>query len=321
MSHSQYRDEKFEKALAALRYRTAGPWILALPRADLNVASKSPDVSTAHVEYKINAKENQVATMHVLAKGPGRVRLGYREHIPAEVGDLVLVNLREAGHWISLDAGTCYLFTGDVPFARIYRTDKSPTPPTRDVIVEGDTTWIEADEALKARREAWNDAWAWNIGDVLSDYVLLGRDPEAEREMRNGPATLLHIPGNAQTDGTRSDNGRDSRFPIVYRRVLGVGPGKWMTRETDLGVVDREECKSEAQPGDMMAMCKTVQAASFTFQGAPFEVIHAASVLVVQEKGFPSVEVHDSVPQALKWDELNEVEEDPDPPPDTERAT
>lgn len=277
-----YLDERFTLALRKLRYKTAGPWILALPRPDLDMSSKR--IATSHVEYKITAKNNQVAVMHVLAKGPGRVRLGYREQITVEPGDLVLVNLREAGHWITLDGETLYLFTGDVPFARVHRTTKPTDAPPPG-----------------PERDAWDDAWFWTIRDVLSDYVLLGRDPEQERLMRNGPETRLHIPGNAQTDGTRSDNERDNRFPIVYRRVLGVGPGKWLTRESDLGLAEREECRSEARPGDMMAMCKSVQAASFMFQGAPFEVIHAASVLTFDAP--VGLEVHESVPKPLTWDE------------------
>jgi hypothetical protein len=309
MQHTQYRDERFERCLAGLRSdtklkRAAGPWILALPRPDLDPSSRS--VTTSHVDYKINAKVNQVAVMHVLSVGPGRVRMGWREHMPVSQGDLVLVNLREAGHWMSLGLNggveTLYLFTADVPFARIYRTDKPETPPL----------------AGTPERDAWHDAWSWNISDVLSDYVLLGRDPEAERYMSNGPRTLLHVPGTLQTDGLRSDDSRDSRFPIIYRRVLGVGPGRWMTRENDLGMVEREETKSEAKPGDMMALCRTVQAAAFTFQGAPLEVIHAASTLIYEETFIErSVEVHESVPIPLTWtDPGDDDEEEPDPPPE-----
>jgi hypothetical protein len=301
-----YTDETFEKVQAKLRHRTTGPWILALPRPDLDPTSKDPSVSTDHVKYEINAKVDQVAVMHVLAKGPGRVRLGFREHIPVEVGDVVLVNLREAGHWLSLEGETLYTFTGDVPFARMYPTGKPRTPPLQADYL--------APEDFKAAREAWADAWAWNIQDVLSDYVLLGRDPEAERQMRLGPTTLLHIPGNAMTDGTRSDNARDNRFPIVYRRILGVGPGKWMTRESDLGVVDREEARCEGRPGDMMAMCKTVKAAGFTFQGAPFEVIHAASCMIIDDpQAIAPTVVHVScgneIPFALPNDEEEEIPE------------
>ena len=309
---------------AALIKRGAGPWILALPRPDLDPSSKVPTIGTSHVTYKLNAKENQVAVMHVLTTGPGRVRLGYREHIPVSCGDLCLVNLREAGHWISLGIGggveNLYLFTADVPFAKMYRTGKPSHAPQQFV--------GEPDAEFRARRDGWNDAWLWNIAEVLSDYVLLGRDPVAEKKMRNGEGTRLHIPGTTQTDGVRSDDHRDNRFPIVYRRILGVGPGRWMTRESDLGVVEREETKCEARPGDMMAMCKSVQAAGFTFQGAPLEVIHAASVLVFEGAageagaGFAgsdqgSLDVHESVPKPLTWDEPNEDEEvDPEPPPE-----
>lgn len=319
----QFRDETFLAALSALRYKTAGPWILALPRSDLDPTSKARFGFSDMAAYKLNAKSNVVAMMHVLATGPGRVRLGYREHIPVSPGDLVLVNLREAGHWITLDGQTMYLFTGDVPFARVVRTAKPETAPQQ---YEG-----ESDDAYRERRLVWNDEWFWNITDVLSDYVLLGQDPEAERQMRNGPETLLHVPKMVGTDGTRSDDSRENRFPIVYRRVLGVGPGKWLTRESDLGIVEREETKSEARPGHMLAMCKTVAAAAFTFQGAPLEVIHAASVLVfdTSEKvhyAVPGgtraeplqVEVHQSVAKPLTWVDPDdtEEEEDPDPPPD-----
>jgi hypothetical protein len=317
----QYIDERFRKALDGLRQdrrfkRAAGPWIMALPRGDLDPSSKT--METSHVDYKINAKVNQVAVMHVLSVGPGRVRMGWREHIPVVPGDLCLVNLREAGHWMSLGMSygveTVYLFTGDVPFATMYRTDKP----------------AEAPQHGTPEREAWNDALFWNIQDVLSDYVILGRDPEEERKMRNGPKTRLHLTDQSQTDGVRSDSARDDRFPIVYRRVLGVGPGRWMTRENDLGMVEREETKSEANPGDMMALCKTVQAAGFTFQGMPLEVIHAASTLIF-EGADPTplidgpgssgerLEVHESVAKPLTWDEPSEdTEEDPEPPPEAQ---
>lgn len=323
LSETQYRDGRFCKLLEGLRTlqhwrRAAGPWILALPREDLDPSSRMRFDASSHVEYKINAKVNQVAAMHVLSVGPGRVRLGYREHIPVKPGDLCLVNLREAGHWISLGfpwgMETLYLFTADVPFARFYRTNKPIHGP-----VQGEYGPAESDEQFKARREAWHDQLFWNIRDVLGDYVLLGRDPKAETAMRNGPGTLLHIPGTTQTDGVASDNMRDNRFPIIYRRVLGVGPGRSMTRESDLGIVEREETKSEAQPGDMMAMCKSVQAAGFMFQGMPLEVIHAASVLVYDgppssdwqgERESTPVEVHESVPQPIPWDEPGDGEDE-----------
>jgi hypothetical protein len=319
----QFRDDKFNEALASLRYKTAGPWILAMPRSDLDPTSKARFGFSDMAAYKLNAKDNVVAVMHVMAKGPGRVRLGYREHIPVEVGDLVLVNLREAGHWITLDGRDFYLFTGDVPFARVVRTSKPETAPQQ---YEG-----ERDDAYRERRLAWADEWFWNISDVLSDYVLLGHDPVAARQMMQGPETLIERTQKHLGDGVRSDDGRENRFPIVYRRVMGVGPGKWLTRESDLGIVEREETKSEARPGHMLAMSKTLAAAAFTFQGAPFEVIHAASVLVIEtsEKvhyavpgGTRSeplqVEVDGSVAKPLSWVDPDdtEAEEDPDPPPE-----
>lgn len=318
----QYRDERFNAALSMLRYRTPGPWILALPRPDIDPSSKVRLNFGSEAKYEINAKNNVVAMMHVLAKGTGRVRLGYREHIPVEVGDLVLVNLREAGHWITLGGETYYLFTGDVPFAKVYRTDKPAEAPQQFV--------GESDESYKATRDAWHEAWFWNIRDVLSDYILLGQDDAAALRMMQGPETLIHRTAQALGDGVRSDNQRDNRFPIVYRRVLGVGPGKWLTRESDLGLVEREETKSEAKPGHMLAMCRTVAAASFRFQGAPLEVIHAASVLVIETSettlglvdGHPAtvpveVEVQEGANVPIGWIDPNdtEAEEDPDPPP------
>jgi hypothetical protein len=319
LADQQYRDERFSRVLNGLSTihrmrRAAGPWVLALPREDLDPTSKTRFDASAHVTYEINKKVDQVACMHVLSVGPGRIRLGYREHIPVKPGDLCLVNLREAGHWISLGfpwgVETLYLFTGDVPFARIYRTSKPLEAPRQDD--------LETDEGYKARRVAWSDQLFWNIRDVLGDYVLLGRDPNSEKEMRHGEGTKLVVPGTALTDGSASDNQRNNRFPIVYRRVLGVGPGRMMTRESDLGIVEREETKSEAQPGDMMAMCKTVAAAAFMFQGMPLEAIHAASVLVYD--GPPSsdwrgvapstsVEVHESVPQPIPWDEPSDEDD------------
>lgn len=320
MSHPQFRDEKFREALEALPYAAKGPWVLALPRADIDPVSKLTLDFGSEAAYTINAKVNVVAMMHVLSHGPGRVRLGWREHIPVDVGDLVLVNLREAGHWITLHGRTYYLFTGDVPFARVFRTSKSADPP---LLMPG-----EPDAEYAKRRMAWNDEWFWNIQDVLSDYVLLGRDPQAEREMMNGPDTLIHLTKQSGSDGHRSDNARDNRFPIVYRRVMGVGPGKWLTRESDLGIVEREETKSEARPGHMMAMCKTVAAAAFHFQGCPLEAIHAASVLVGESSQAHytyrsdgsmkaevlEVDIHESVPQPLTWVDPDDtaVDEDPD---------
>lgn len=296
-----YRDEQFYATLAALKYEASGPWVLAIPRPDLDPSSKT--LFSGHVVYDIKKKVDQMATMHVVSVGPGRVRLGYREHIPCKSGDMILVNLREAGHWIVLQGRTYYLFTGDVALCSLYRTTKPTTAP----------------EFGTPERAEWDDAWFWNILHVLNDYVLLGRDPEAEKAMRNGPETRLHIPDQFQTDGTRSDGERDNRFPIVYRRVLGVGPGRWLTRESDLGIVEREETKFEGQPGCMLAMCKTVKAASFTFQGCPLEIMHASSTLVFErELTGPSqvaLELHDSVAKPMTWDavpEDTEEEEDPD---------
>jgi hypothetical protein len=297
----QYRDEKFEKQLALYqaKHRPQGPWVVAIPRPELDPSSRVQYDMGAAITYELG-KVDQVAVMHVIGVAKGRVRLGYREQIPVAVGDLVLVNLREAGHWVYIGGVLTYWFTADVAMMRMYRTDK-PLEPPRD----------------KEARLVWNAALFWNVKDVLNDYVLLGRDPKAERYMRNGPETLLHIPGNAQTDGTRSDNMRDNRFPIVYRRVLGVGPGRVMRRESDLGIIEREETKSEAQPGDMMCYAKTVRAAAFTFQGMPLEVIHCASTLDIELGNATAMaiqaqgcEVHESCATPIPWDVESEIDAD-----------
>lgn len=304
----QYRDDKFIEALAAYsaKHRPGAQWIVAIPRPDLDPTSRTRFDFGSHVEYRIDAKADQVAVMHVIGVGRGRVRLGYREVIPVSVGDLVLVNLREAGHWQYIEGQLTYWFTADVAAVRMYRTDKPVTPPLGDTAMGTE----------RERRAAWDDALFWNIRDVLNDYVLLGRDPEAERYMRLGPETLLHIPGTKQTDGTRSDNARDDRFPIVYRRVLGAGPGRALRKEGELGLVEREETRPECSPGDMLTYAKTLKASTFTFQGSPLELIHCASTLDIQLSevsrnvlGAERCLVHESVPQPIPWD----VPKDMDP--------
>jgi hypothetical protein len=271
----QFYDDHFARALEAYRsggHRATGPWLCAIPRPDLDPSSRV-HFEFAEQNYDIKTKTDKVAVMHIMSVGPGRVRLGYREVMPVSVGDLVLLNLREAG------------FTGDAAMARIYRTAKPLTPP------------LDKDDRLK-----WQDELFWNIRDVLNDYVILGQDPNAERLYRNGPDTRVYLPDAAHVDGMRSDAGRDNRFPVVYRRVLGVGPGRVFRRESDLGIIEREETKSEAQPGDMMCYSKTVRAAAFMFQGMPLEIIHAASCLDLKASDGTNVEVHESLSKPIPWD-------------------
>lgn len=299
--HPQYRDETFNKALAAYaaRHRPGGPWVCAIPRSDIDPSSRARFDFASMATYKLGTKEDIVALMHVIGVGKGRVRLGYREVIPVAVGDLVFVNLREAGHWQEIEGVTTYWFTAEVAMARIYRTAKPITPPPPG-----------------PERDAWHDELFWNLRDVLNDYVVMGREPEAERLMRNGPDSLIHLTDRAFTDGLQSDDARDNRFPIVYRRVLGAGPGRVMRRESDLGVIDREETIPECVPGDMVTYSKSVRAAAFVFQGMPLEVMHCASTLDIESHGKPRLLVHESVPQPIPWDLPNdEDEEDPDPPP------
>jgi len=307
----QFRDDKwiqakahFDRPTPGRRLKTQGPWVIALPRPDLHPASRTRIDMTDMVKYTINAKINVVALMHVVAVGTGRVRLGYREIIPVEPGDLVLVNLREAGHWMNLHGTEFYCFTGDVAIARVYRTAKTITPPLDPV------DW-----------DRWNDELYWNIKDVLNDYVICGRDPVAERAMMQGPEKLVWQSSDAgMTDGTRSDDMRDNRFPMVYRRVLGAGPGRCMRRESDLGIIEREETISVAQPGDMICYAKSVAAADFTFQGMPLQAIHCASGLVIEHgdetfggTGARQTIVHESVPQPIPWVDPDDTEEDADP--------
>lgn len=304
---AQYIDDKWKAAKAtfdeAPRLGTQGPWVVALPRPDLDPSSRARIDMTDMVKYPINAKVDVVAVLHVIAKGRGRVRLGYREVIPVEVGDLVLVNLREAGHWVNLRGTEFYTFTGDVAIARIYRTTKPVTPPLDP-------------EA----RAIWHDELYWNLKDVLNDYVLCGRDPKAEHAMMRGPERLIVPPASSMTDGVRSDDMRDNRFPMLYRRVFGAGPGRTMRRESDLGVVEREETVSEAQPGDMICFTKSVAAASFTFQGMPLQALHCASELIIEHSsetrertGAERTIVHETVPQPIPWVDPNDTPEDVDP--------
>lgn len=303
----QYIDQKFKDTKAAWDAEglgTQGPWIVALPRPDLHPASKARVDFTDMVKYPINAKVNVVAALHVIAKGRGRVRLGYREIIPVDVGDLVLVNLREAGHWVNLHGTEFYMFTGDVAIGRIYRTAKTVTPPLDP-----------------AERDRWSEELYWNLKDVLNDYVLCGRDPAAERAMMSGPEKLIWGATDARmTDGLPSDDMRDNRFPSVYRRVFGAGPGRVMRRESDLGIIEREETVSEAQPGDMIVFSKSVAAADFVFQGMPLQAIHCSSTLVIKHSaktrdatGAEQTIVHESVPQPIPWVDPDDTEEDVDP--------
>lgn len=308
----QYRDEKFEQALEAYRgggHSPGAQWVVAIPRSDLDPSSRVRWGMGDMVDYRLSAKADQVAVMHVIGVGKGRVRLGYREQIPVSVGDLVLINMREAGHWQVIEGVLTYWFTGEIAMLRMYRTDKpieAPVPFTG-----------ESDESYKATRDAWQDAVFWNIKDVLNDYVVLGRDPKAERRMMRGPDSLIHMTDATMGDGTKSDDARDNRFPIVYRRVLGAGPGRTFRRESDLGLVEREETKPEAQPGDMLTYPRTIKAATFTFQGMPLEVIHCATTMDVQHCnatalaiGSERTVVHPEVPTPIPWDVENEIDDE-----------
>lgn len=301
----QFRDDRFIDALErySRRHRAAGPNIIALPRPELDPSSRVHYSLGTGSSYEIDAKTDRVAMMHVLSAGPGRVRLGYREQVPVSTGDMVLVNLREAGHWLHIEGVLCYTFTSDVAMARVYRTDK---PEVYNDGKGGQSMTLQAEA-----RARWQDALFWNLRDVLNDYVVLGRDPNAEVLYRKGPGTLIEVPDSVLSEGTTSDDGRNKRFPIVYRRVLGAGPGRGFRRESDLGFPDYVHSRSEAEPGDMIAYTTSVRAATLTFQGMPLEIIHAASVLDVQTDRV-RVEVHESVPVPIPWDVPNETDRDED---------
>lgn len=300
----QFLDEKFQRAhetYTKAGHRPGAPWIVALARPELDPSSRVHFSLGTQADYEIGTKTDRVAMMHVIAAGRGRVRLGYREQVPVQSGDMVLVNLREAGHWASVEGLTLYYFTADVAMARVYRTTKTLTPP----------------EGAEARL-AWYDELYWNLRDVLNDYVVLGRDPNAERLYRVGEGKKILLTDESFADGTRSDDTRgktgrlQNRFPVVYRRVLGAGPGKAFRREDDLGFPEYVHSRSEAEPGDMMAYCKTVRAAEFEFQGMPLEIIHASSILDYQEGRQPRLEVHETCGTPIPFDELNEPEAEPD---------
>lgn len=285
----QFIDEKFQKAREAIgRKRAAGPHVWALARPELDPSSRVHYELGTGANYDIKAKTDQVAMMHVLSAGPGRMRLGYREHVSVAPGDMVLVNLREAGHWMYVGGVLIYTFTSDVAMAKVYRTDKPLTAP-------------EDREA----RDLWRDELFWNLREVLNDYVVLGRDPRAEAEFRGGSGErLIEFTDASLADGTRSDDARDSRFPIVYRRVLGAGPGRRWRREFD-GLPDYEHSLPEVQPGDVMAYTKSVKAAELTFQGAPLEIIHSASVLGFEDN---SLVAHQSCAKPIPWDVEKETD-------------
>lgn len=308
----QFRDDKFYEALAlySAKHKPGAQWVVSIPRPDLDPSSRIRFDFGAHVTYALDAKVDQVSVQHVIGVGRGRVRLGYREIMPVNVGDLVLVNLREAGHWQYIEGMLTYWWTGDVAMARMYRTTKTITPPATDLMEECDARRVRAE---------WEDELFWNIAEPLNDYVLLGRDPEAERYMFRGPETMIVAPGSTMTDGHRSDSARDNRFPIVYRRVLGAGPGRAFRRESDLGLVEREETIPEVRPGDMLTYSKTLKAATFTFQGMPLEIIHCASTMNIElcEASRRAINaeccgVHDSVPQPIPWDVPQEADPDED---------
>lgn len=288
----QFKDEAFHAAheLYSRRHRPGGQWVCAIPRPELDPSSRVRYDMAAGTSYDIKAKTDQVAVMHVIGVGQGRVRLGFRESVPVQVGDLVLINLREAGHWMYIEGLLTYWFTADVAMLRMYRTTKPLTAPPPG-----------------PEREAWHDALFWNIKDVLNDYVVLGRDPGAETRYRSGEETLIELPGTALADGTRSDDSRDSRFPIVYRRVLGAGPGRAWRREVD-GLPDYVHSAPEVQPGDMMTSTTAVRAATFTFQGMPLQVIHGASTLDIMGAQCSNY-VDESVPQAVPWDVESEIDD------------
>lgn len=299
----QFLDEKFLDARE--RYTKAGhrpgaPWVLALPRPELDPSSRVHFSLGTHADYEIGSKVDRVAMMHVVATGTGRVRLGFREQVPVQSGDMVLVNLREAGHWASIEGMTLYGFTHDVAMARVYRTTKTLTAPE------------DQDE-----RAAWRDEVYWNLRDVLNDFVVLGRDPNAERLYRVGDGEKrILLTDESYADGTRSDDTRGrtgrlaNRFPIVYRRVLGAGPGRIYRKECELGFPDYVVNRSEAEPGDMMAFCKTVKAAEFMFQGMPLEITRAASIFDFQRGRDPRIEIHESCGNEIPFDKPSEIERD-----------
>jgi hypothetical protein len=301
----QFIDEKFQRAHEAYTkagHRPGAPWVLALPRPELDPSSRVHFSVGTQSDYEIGTKTDRVAMMHVIAAGRGRVRLGFREQVPVQSGDMVLVNLREAGHWASIAGLTLYGFTSDVAMARVYRTVKTLTPP-----------------AAIEDRAAWHDDLYWNIRDVLNDFVVLGRDPNAERLYRLGDTPRrIELTDASYADGTRSDDTRSktghltNRFPMVYRRVLGAGPGRCYRKEDELGFPDYVVNRSEAEPGDMLAYCKTVRAAEFMFQGMPLEIIRSASIFDYQEGRQPRLNVQESCGSPIPYDEPSEDEAEPD---------
>lgn len=289
-------DQRYLEALDAYRsggHRACGPNIIALARPELDPSSRVHYSLGTGANYELKAKTDKVALMHVISVGPGRVRLGFREQMPVVAGDMVLVNLREAGHWVFIEGALFYTFTGDVAMAKIYRTDKPEAAP--------EFAENEHIESYRDRRKFWQDELFWNLHEVLNDYVVLGRDPNAEQAYRRGPNKLIEMTQTSLADGTRSDDERDSRFNVVYRRVLGAGPGRVWRREVD-GLPDYEHSAPEVSPGDMMMYTKAVRAAELTFQGMPLEIIHAASALDRKAADGSKLSMHESVAQPIPWD-------------------
>lgn len=271
------KSEEFRKVIAP--YRAVGSLIICRPRPDLDPSSRT--IPTSNVKYTVGEKEKKLGIMEVMKVGPGRVRLGYREPVDVQEGDLVMISLMTAAHWLVFGGLTYYCFTNEAACAKMHRTDKSLTPPPPG-----------------PERDLWNEQDFWKI-ETLQDFVLLAEDNEAFKQMyfKYGGASKLILDDTSFADGYESDSKGLRKFPIAYRRILQTGPGKYLKAidyGIDLAMMEVQKC--DAPIGASAVMTTATQVMQFKFQGRELSFIRSAQMLCWKD---PIESVYQNLPESV----------------------
>jgi hypothetical protein len=233
-----------------------GSLVVARPRPELDPGTVGI-TGEAAVTYAIGQRIDRMGVFEVLHAGPGECRLGYRERMAVGRGDVVMVSMLTASHWVKIDGETLYIFKNEHAALRLH----------------GDT----AERVIHHEILGDSTVRAWSAEprlEVLQDFVLLGDDPDGMQRLTG--RRWIGLTGRELSDGIRGDESKDNRFPIAYRRVLDAGPGKAMVSAVDaLKLIERTENRFDGPPGCLAAITTTTQVSRFRFCGRDLTLVRA----------------------------------------------
>lgn len=242
--------------------RMFGSKIFCEIREDLDQSS-SGGIITDFVDYKLTGNNNRMGVYKALRVGPGKVVAGYQEKVDVIDGDLLLVNVRDVDNYVLIGGKTYALL-------EYYNVMGKLVPRPKPAFVTDDMP-----ENLKALyRKVQYDIVP------LQNFVLVEQDDDLmQRYVLKRDSTLV-LEGVALSDGIRSDNERDNRFPTQYVRVVSAGPGKIIPKiDGTTGITEITVDYPDVEKDQIVSVVTTTAQCRFTFHGKKLGFYHARGLM------------------------------------------